>query len=357
MNLRLSIQLRRAGIVFSAVVFAMVIFELFFRVTGLVPVKKFYDDPVTGLILYQPNLHYTANAECFSNDVRINWYGIPGKYYPHEKAPGVFRILVIGNSFVEAEQVPISDTFSQRLERELNARSSSTKFEVVSIGFASHGTYANALYLHKLGWSFAPDVVVDLYIGGDYEKSAPGGTFSPIITADGLADLNPPAKVVSPLKRTVRNILRNSRLFIKLNERWVMANLEARSWFRAAPTVNVEAGITSAELAELWTQEGRSFQAMQADAASRHVPLLVVSWMRSDNVMNVSAGEQVRQLQAISNKYGISYQDLTASVSAQAASAKTPSVFTCDDHWNREGHARFAQSLREVLEAKKLFPR
>ncbi len=53
---------------------------------------------------------------------KINSKGLRGPECPYQKPEGEFRILVLGDSFVEAFSVSLEDLFIQRLEDALNAR-------------------------------------------------------------------------------------------------------------------------------------------------------------------------------------------------------------------------------------------
>ena len=54
--------------------------------------------------------------------MQINREGLRDVEHQYAKPPGVFRILVLGDSFVEAMHVPLESTFPRRLEERLNAR-------------------------------------------------------------------------------------------------------------------------------------------------------------------------------------------------------------------------------------------
>src|SRR5215831_326603 len=52
--------------------------------------------------------------------VRINSRGFRDRERSYEKAPGTFRIAVLGNSWTEALQVPVEKTYASVLQQLLN---------------------------------------------------------------------------------------------------------------------------------------------------------------------------------------------------------------------------------------------
>ena len=62
--------------------------------------------------------------------VRINSKGLRDREHAYEPAPGVFRIVVLGDSFMEAYQVPLEDSLPYLLQERLAER----KVELLSAG-------------------------------------------------------------------------------------------------------------------------------------------------------------------------------------------------------------------------------
>lgn len=71
--------------------------------------------------------------------VSINSKGLRDVEHNCEKEEGIFRIVVLGDSFMEAYQVPLEQSFPRLLEKNLNKRSSK-KVEVINLGVGGHGT-------------------------------------------------------------------------------------------------------------------------------------------------------------------------------------------------------------------------
>ena len=71
------------------------------------------------------------------------------------KHQGTYRVIVVGDSFVESIQVPLAMTFSQILERMLDSKSSGIpgrQFEVIALGNSGSGQLKNRDTLRTKHW-------------------------------------------------------------------------------------------------------------------------------------------------------------------------------------------------------------
>jgi lysophospholipase L1-like esterase len=89
---------------------------------------------------------------------RMNGDGLRDHDYPPRKRPGVVRILLLGDSFVEGMQVPLESTFAKRLEAKLLA--DGRDVEVVNAGVSGFGTDNELLFFEVEGERYEPDLVV-----------------------------------------------------------------------------------------------------------------------------------------------------------------------------------------------------
>ena len=106
---------------------------------------------------FQQTLDYTVK-------VSINSKGLRDVEHDYEKEEGVFRIVVLGDSFMEAYQVPLEQSFPRLLEKNLNKRLSK-KVEVINLGVGGYGTAQEYLYLKEEGLKYKPDLVILAFLG------------------------------------------------------------------------------------------------------------------------------------------------------------------------------------------------
>ncbi len=107
------------------------------------------------------NPGHSYNYVVSGEDVRVayNSLGFRDVERSLDKPPDVRRALVIGDSFTAAMEVNLEDTFSRRLERILNARTTE-RWEVINLGVSDFGTAQEWLALEHLGMDYQPDVVI-----------------------------------------------------------------------------------------------------------------------------------------------------------------------------------------------------
>lgn len=93
--------------------------------------------------------------------VETNELGLRDVERSREKSEGVFRILVLGDSFTEALQVEREQAFVARLERLLNERTGGTpRVEVWNAGVSGYGTDNELLAYRERYRGFGADLVL-----------------------------------------------------------------------------------------------------------------------------------------------------------------------------------------------------
>ena len=94
--------------------------------------------------------------------IRMNRWGMRDRERETEKTPGVVRVAVLGDSYVEGLQVADDATFTRRMEDAAGGKAEFLNFGVGGYGTAS----ALAAYREKVR-PFDPDVVVLAYLSGN----------------------------------------------------------------------------------------------------------------------------------------------------------------------------------------------
>ena len=120
-------------------------------------------DPDVGHV-YVPDHRQVLQTREYRVEWASNAQGVRGERDYGTKAPGVTRILCVGDSFTACDQVPYTESWPAVLERELAARleraASPSKVEVVNAGFPGFSTANEAAWIAKFGARFAPDLVL-----------------------------------------------------------------------------------------------------------------------------------------------------------------------------------------------------
>lgn len=108
----------------------------------------------------------------WANEVRFNSHGLVGPDVPHERRPGVPRVLVLGDSVAEAMQVPPGADFSSRLRQRF--AESGRRVEIVNAGHSGFGTDNELLFYEAEGRRYRPDIVLlELNLQNDFAENSP----------------------------------------------------------------------------------------------------------------------------------------------------------------------------------------
>jgi lysophospholipase L1-like esterase len=109
----------------------------------------------------------------FTNVIRYNNYGFHDTDWTLEPPPGVFRVLLIGDSFAQGNEVPLHEGFPTRLEQMLPA--DGRPVEVLNMGLQTLSTADELALYAVLGQQFHADLVLlAFYMGNDVWDSAFG---------------------------------------------------------------------------------------------------------------------------------------------------------------------------------------
>jgi hypothetical protein len=119
-------------------------------------------DPVRGTSL-RPNAEVLWVEEGNAM-VKINSEGLHDRERSKIKPDNTFRIAVLGDSQVEARQVPIEANLVSILEKNLRdcepIKNSKENVEVLNFGVSDYGTAQELLTLRNFVWDYSPDMIV-----------------------------------------------------------------------------------------------------------------------------------------------------------------------------------------------------
>jgi hypothetical protein len=107
--------------------------------------------------------------------VRMNRFGFRGPEWLEQPTPDVFRIVVIGDSFVESSNLSDKHAFTSMIEKHLVAcpAFSSGRIEVLNLGVSGYGTAQEYLLLQQRVESFRPNsVLLAFYVGNDVSDNS-----------------------------------------------------------------------------------------------------------------------------------------------------------------------------------------
>jgi lysophospholipase L1-like esterase len=136
----------------------------------------------TNLTAYGPRVDSVAHAYMYDVDgnivydnvVEYNGKGYRGPEVGYEKPDDVYRILIIGDSFVEAIQVPYEETFQAQLQARLSEHNTAERrYEVVAMGRTGWGTVHETVYYQVEGYKYDADLVILMFYINDVADNFP----------------------------------------------------------------------------------------------------------------------------------------------------------------------------------------
>jgi lysophospholipase L1-like esterase len=119
--------------------------------------------------------------------IRVNAFGLRGPETGAGPAPGVHRVLAIGDSATFGEGLAEADAFPAQLERELTARTGA-RYEVLNAGVQGYNTENELAFLRSRGLALQPEAIVLGFNLNDFD-------YAPVMGPLGILTRDPGARV------------------------------------------------------------------------------------------------------------------------------------------------------------------
>lgn len=319
----------------------------------------------------------------FVSHVAINSRGLREREIPLEKPAGTYRVLVLGDSFVEGAQVPVEDTVTRKLEQRLAATMPGRPVQVINAGNAGFGTAQELLFLDNDGRSYQPDLVILVYfIDNDLPDNGYrvarerklDTTRRPFYVPDGKGGLELRSGAPPDADRfeAVRPLLRRSVTYnvIENFTRWQEARDQEQAQIgKNRPTYLLD---PPSEWDEAWWVTEQLLGRVHVSARGMGAELVVVGapayfqldadawrWLVGGDTRERNRYEQDapnRRLAAIAERQGLRFLDLLPATKV-AHDAGGGLYYPADGHWTSAGHDFAAGQLHDYLAGSGLLPR
>ncbi|HYM10498.1 MAG TPA: SGNH/GDSL hydrolase family protein, partial [Bryobacterales bacterium] len=163
--------LRYVGLPAVSVLATLAVAEFAIRITPLGRPRL----DLTPFLQYNPRLGWSnrpfARGTVYDREyvtyLQYNSKGMRGPERPYAKPPGTYRILALGDSFVDGYTVALDDRVTEQLERLLHAAKTPPRVETIAMGVAGYSTDQELLWLESEGLRYEPDLVVLLFFDND----------------------------------------------------------------------------------------------------------------------------------------------------------------------------------------------
>jgi hypothetical protein len=152
-------------IVSSAV--GIIVCEIGLRLAGI-SYQTFYTVDENRGVALRPGAAgwYRGEGEAY---VRINSAGLRDREHSKSKPSNTLRIAILGDSYAEARQVSLEETFWAVLERQLVKcpYTRGRQVEAINFGVSGYGTAQELVTLRHQVWDYSPDIVLLAFLTGN----------------------------------------------------------------------------------------------------------------------------------------------------------------------------------------------
>ena len=142
--------------------------EVGLRVFDPQRIKLAKPDPILGWARI-PNSEARWTKSCFSARAEFNAEGMRDVDHRVGKPQGTYRIAILGDSFVEALEVNLEETFFRRLQALLNEQGMTV--ETLAFGMSGYGTDQEYLLLKRHALQYSPDLVILTFTPNDLQNN------------------------------------------------------------------------------------------------------------------------------------------------------------------------------------------
>lgn len=344
-------------------------------------------DHKTQLSILKPSTKLVWKKECFKNIVKTNTLGFHAKEFSFTKAPDEFRILILGDSYVEALQVPLEKSFTTLLEEKLNkANISDKKIVVYPIGHSGNGTFLNYLYFLHYGIMLKPDLVILAFLPQN-DLRDDSYTLSKIYleqTKDRIAvmrpfpEFNERGDLVLPnplkLRKTIalNEFAKKLRIVVFLYRKYtdfaVKLYMEKAKNVKSQYEIPIDFQVALKEYPdyykEAWEIERSLLNIFKKKVQENGAKFLLISLTDSWRVhpetiegnnwaKEIDVDKPEKILSEIAKELEIPYLPLVPQFREKYSKETTPETFSCDGHWNETGHRWSAEILLDYFKANK----
>lgn len=164
---------------FIAFIGAEIILRFIMKTPRLpLPAGSLQNDTYTGTA-YVPNFDGYINVARKVTKFKINSKGLRDVEHDYKKPGGTYRILLIGDSYVQGHGVEYEEMFPTIFEKSLKAPEGYDRCEVIKAGVGGWGPVNELNYLIHEGYKYDPDMVmVAFFTGNDYKDAMEPGWFT-----------------------------------------------------------------------------------------------------------------------------------------------------------------------------------
>ncbi len=326
-----------------------------------------------GIVIHRANVEGFVTPQGKRMDT--NSVGMRDDEHAVEKPPGTFRILLMGDSFMEAAQVEWRDSMAHLVETALEssrARGEVSDVEIINASVSGWGTDDQRTYYRRYARDWAPDLVL---VGMTLHNDLFDNLAMEFTVLDGGQLIERPREEMpvleyariklqewfagrSHLYRLATGTLRAP----SVAEAGAQLQRDMLELVRQPTSPKVERGWEMTEL--LLDEFAEDVRADGAQLVVFLVPLRmqVEPTHRRDLLdglgeVSIDLPAPQRRMQAWGNRRDLLVVDLMPAFAQAEAAGQGPFYLAVDGHWNEAGHALAAETVAKALDEAELLPK
>ena len=255
------------------------------------------------------------------------------------------RVVVIGDSYVEALQVDTTKNFASILREKLKKR-----YEVYSFGMSGSPL---SQYLHIYRYStqlFDPDIIIVNVVHNDFSESItkrPNHFLTLDVEQNKVTERNPIPYVPSKFRRIIRKSAFFRYLYINLHLISAIKHL-GQAKKGESHNANIDVVETKGQIRDIQRVTSYLLERFQAESKGRRI-IFIMDAPRRDIYAKSTTKSSVRFLNTmfamLCKKYGFEYLDLTESMVRDYDVNQIKFNSEIDAHWNDYGHQFVAEKI------------
>jgi hypothetical protein len=316
-----------------------------------------------------PDSYAEFQQRDFSYIQRVNTHGLRGREFSTTKAPGWYRIIMLGDSFTMGKGVEDDQTFSILLEENLRADAATCgkPIEILNGGVDSYAPILGLLYLtHELA-ALKPDLVVynldvsDLVQEAAYRRQAERGPGGEILAVPQHAE---PDTFMEKFRIwSERHLFFTRVVMLYANRLLGYRELTVRDVVNRADQETVaHTLVDDVDRSLQWRDIFDSLTRMKAFCDEHDIQFILSVYPWAHQISDTEwvpgryafmpkeaklSDTSIRTIHEMAAVHGIALADATSTFKAEAGHERL--YFSYDMHWTPAGHRVMARALEEYL--------
>ncbi len=350
-------------LLFVSIAVGLTLVEVALRVVGYEKFKVEIPNPERAIFWHYDSLlgwKHLPNHEDrfimsdFDIHVKINDKGLRDKSYSYQRQKGVFRILVLGDSFTWGFGVEKEQIFTERIEK------SQDNLEVINMGVSGYSTDQEYLLLKEEGLKYQPQLILLMFFDNDiYENSLainyfiyPKPKFS-IVNGKLILTSRPLSTKVSPLRK-VHYFLRTHLITYNILVRVLLYNQIKPIKFSRQLVSGIKLWLIGKKKENPFELTCAILSELKALSEAHGAQLVIIQIATQDQALDFDKTKP-NKLTKYCRAQNIPFLDLAEPFQDYLRSNKKQSLqFANDRHWNANAHKLAAEIISSYLKEEDL---